>query len=153
MEPTPRDLEPLLAFAATLDLADPAAARAALEREFPFAGDFVRELGRALAAACSDGRICNQGAPPLQYSRLFPAEEGHGLSADVVRMSAAGPLHEHPEGEIDLCFAAAGEPEFDGNPPGWTVYGPGSRHVPTVSGGTMLILYLLPGGAIRFLRS
>ena len=39
---------------------------------------------------------------------------------------------------------------FDGNAPGWVVYGRGSAHVPTVTGGEMLILYFLPGGAIEF---
>ena len=65
-------------------------------------------------------------------------------------MSAPGPGHTHPNGEIDLCFAVDGAPTFDGHPPGWTVYPPGSWHVPTVAGGVMDILYFLPGGAIRF---
>jgi hypothetical protein len=153
MELDPLHLRPLLDFAAALDLSDPDAARTALERDFPFDGSFVQELGAAMQEAAAAGRICDHGAPPLQYSRLFgESEESAGLSADAVLMSAPGPLHEHPEGEIDLCFALEGAPRFDGNPPGWTVYGPGSRHVPTVEGGTMLILYLLPDGAIRFLR-
>ena len=67
-------------------------------------------------------------------------------------MTAPGPMHVHPQGEIDLCFAEDGEPTFDGQPPGWVVYPPGSKHVPTVAGGKMLILYLLPGGAIEFVR-
>ena len=56
-----------------------------------------------------------------------------------------------PDGR--LCFALTtvdGAPTFDGHPPGWTVYPPGSWHVPTVAGGVMDILYFLPGGAIRF---
>ncbi len=153
MELNPRQLRPLLVFAAGLDLSDPEAARAALDAEFPFDGDFVQELGRAMREAVAAGAICDHGAPPLQYSRLFPeSEDSADFSADAVLMSVPGPLHEHPEGEIDLCFAVDGDPRFDGNPPGWTVYGPGSRHVPTVEGGTMLILYLLPGGSIRFLK-
>ncbi|MBC8329424.1 MAG: DUF4863 family protein [Planctomycetes bacterium] len=153
MELTPRDLHPLLAFAATLDLKEPAVAREGLEAEFPFDGPFVQELGRSMREALAGGTICNHGAAPLQYSRLFSeSEESAGFSADAVLMSVPGPLHEHPEGEIDLCFAVDGAPRFDGNPPGWTVYEPGSKHAPTVEGGAMLILYLLPDGAIRFLR-
>ncbi|HJL17019.1 MAG TPA: DUF4863 family protein, partial [Sandaracinaceae bacterium LLY-WYZ-13_1] len=71
-------------------------------------------------------------------------------SIDCVHMDRPGPGHTHPNGEIDLCFAVRGEPTFDGHPPGWTVYPPGSWHVPTVEGGVMDILYFLPGGAIRF---
>ncbi len=154
MELTPADLQPLLAFAATLDLSDPAAARAALEAEFPFDGPFAQAISAAMREAVAAGAICDHGAPPLQYSRLFPeSEDSLQFSADAVLMSVPGPLHAHPEGEIDLCFAVDGDPRFDGNPPGWTVYPPGSEHVPTVSGGTMLILYLLPDGAIRFKRS
>ena len=52
--------------------------------------------------------------------------------------------------EIDLCLALEGSPTFDGRPPGWLVLPPGSRHVPTVTGGDMAILYFLPDGAITF---
>jgi hypothetical protein len=38
-----------------------------------------------------------------------------------------------------------------GQGPGWVVEAPGSQHVPTVAGGTMLIVYLLPQGRIEFL--
>lgn len=35
---------------------------------------------------------------------------------------------------------------------GWLVYGAGTAHDPTVTGGRALVLYLLPGGAIEFTR-
>jgi len=90
----------------------------------------------------------------MRWSRLHrPGPETQGFSADVVLMSGAGPDHEHPRGEIDLCFPIDGEPRFDGQPAGWVVYPPGSRHVPTVSGGSMLILYLLPEGSFRLIES
>ena len=44
-----------------------------------------------------------------------------------------------------------GSPTFMGQPAGWVVEAPGSQHVPTVAGGTMLIVYLLPQGRIEFL--
>ena len=62
----------------------------------------------------------------------------------------AGMAHTHPGGEFDLCFAVSGSPTFDGRPEGWTVYAPGSWHVPTVQGGVMDILYFLPAGAMKF---
>jgi len=67
-----------------------------------------------------------------------------------VIMDGPGPGHTHPKGEVEICFVLDGEPRFDGNPPGWTVYPPGSWHIPTVSGGKMAILYFLPEGAMRF---
>ena len=149
----PDGLADLLGFAAELDLSDPAAAAARLEERFPFQGDFVQSIGAAMRAGVQDGSICHMGEAPVQFSRLFKAtDESRGISADAVLMSAPGPRQAHPNGEIDLCFAERGEPQFDGQPPGWTVYPPGSRHVPTVAGGEMLILYLLPGGAIEFLK-
>ena len=44
----------------------------------------------------------------------------------------------------------SGAATFDGRGAGWLVYEPGSAHVPTVSGGRALVLYLLPQGAIEF---
>ena len=67
-------------------------------------------------------------------------------------MNGPGPRHRHPDGEVSYCLAMDGEPTFDGRPPGWVVLPPDSNHVPTVEGGTMLIAYLLPGGAIEFLE-
>jgi len=147
----PAELAPLLSFAARLDLRDPTAAQAALQQSFPLDGAFMSALFEHLEAGVIAGTLCFRGEAPVRWSRVFKAApESHGLSADAVLMSAPGPRHRHPNGEIDLCFALDGAPRFDGNPPGWTVYPPGSEHVPTVTGGTMLILYLLPGGAIEF---
>jgi len=153
MQATLEDLKPLLEFAAGLDLDDPAAAKAALDEAFPFEGEFCTALRAAMEAGVADGSLCAMGEGPLRYSRIFGAgADSHGLSADAVLMSVPGPRHVHPNGEIDLCFATAGAPTFDRNPPGWTVHAQGSAHVPYVRDGEMLILYLLPGGAIEFLR-
>ncbi len=150
----PATLAPLLDFVAGLDLSDPTAARAQLERAYPLEGVFLRELRAAMEAGVAAGTLCQNGESPVRWSRMFKASpESRGFSADAVLMSAPGPRHRHPNGEVDLCFALDGAPRFDGNPPGWTVYPPESAHVPTVSGGTMLILYLLPGGAIEFLKT
>ena len=52
---------------------------------------------------------------------------------------------------MNFCVALDGEPRFEDQPPGWVVLPPESTHVPRVEGGTMLIVYLLPGGEIEFL--
>ena len=146
-------LRDLLEFAQGLDLSDPPGACASLERHFPFSGERVSSLGAALCRAKEAGQICDKGTEDLRYSRLFKASDDTShLSADAVWMRVPGPHHAHPQGEIDLCFATEGTPLFDGRPPGWTVYPPGSSHRPTVTGGAMMILYLLPGGAITFSR-
>ena len=151
---TPQALAELLDFCAGLDLSKPGAARNDLEERYPFTGDYVVALRDVMRAGVAAGELCHMGEPPVQYSRAFKATaESRELSADAVLMSGPGPQHIHPGGEIDLCFAEEGEPTFDGQAPGWVVYPPGSKHVPTVAGGRMLILYLLPGGAIEFVRS
>jgi hypothetical protein len=68
-------------------------------------------------------------------------------------MTGPGPRHRHPRGELNYCIALEGAPTFMGQAPGWVVEPPGSEHVPTVAGGRMLIVYLLPQGEIEFLAS
>lgn len=151
--------------AATVDLADPAAARSALRRAWAPEGPQGQALRAALVAALDAGTICDRGPPECRYSRLIKADAagaagasgaaapGHGFSVDLVCMTAPGPRHKHPRGEVNLCFALEGSPRFDGQPEGWVVFPPGSEHVPTVTGGRMLIAYFLPGGAIEWSAS
>ncbi len=146
-------LTPLLRFIQTLDLNEPAAARDALEREYPYASEEIQELKAQLIAELEAGQLCNKGEDPLRFSRVFkPSEATLNFSSDCVYMNGPGPKHRHPDGEIDLCIAMEGEPRFDGQPEGWVVYGPGSVHIPTVTDGRMLILYLLPNGAFEFVK-
>ena len=106
----------------------------------------VREA--AVAALDSDWLVPKENGN-IRYGRI--ARDVQGFSVDAVLMDGPGPRHRHPNGELDLCFALEGDPKFDGHPEGWVVYRRDSVHVPTVTGGKMLILYFLPGGAIDFL--
>lgn len=143
-------LAPVLAVLKKVDVSDPGA-QAALNAELPLSSPALRRVEALVAAGLADGWLCPREGGGLRYGRAAKATDATAqFSIDTVDMTAAGPGHLHPDGEIDLCFAIEGAPTFDGNPPGWTVYPPGSWHVPTVSGGRMGILYFLPGGAIRF---
>lgn len=122
---------------------------AAVERLLPFAGALVAKVREAAFAAIDSPWLLPKQQAGIRFGRV--AKELCGFSVDAVWMDRAGPKHRHPDGEIDLCFAESGEPRFDGKPEGWVVYGKDSTHVPTVQGGSMLILYFLPGGAIEFL--
>lgn len=144
--------EPLLDAARDLDITDPAAARAELERRLPFEGEVAGRLKGELAQLLDEGRICERGELPMRWGRVSKAlPESREFSIDVVQMNGAGPRHRHPEGEVNFCIATEGAPTFDGQPPGWVVFAPGSEHVPTVEGGMMLIVYLLPQGAMELL--
>jgi len=107
-------------------------------------------------------RLCEEGeregwlmareAGGIKFGRAVkPGAEAGSFSVDVVRMSdVKGPHHVHTHGEIGAILPISGAPRFDDHAEGWYVYGPGSDHHPTVSGGDAYVLYLLPQGAIEF---
>jgi len=144
---------PLIEAAADLDLSDAQAAVDQLNARFDPAGPEAADLNAALEALLAAGSIADRGELPVMWSRVTKAcEESRGLSIDVVRMTGPGPRHRHPRGEVNWCVARSGAPTFDGAGPGWVVKAEGSTHVPTVAGGEMVIVYLLPEGAIEFLE-
>jgi hypothetical protein len=141
-------LRPLAKALAVVDVgAKDAAAQA--ERAASFTGPVVAAVRAAAIAAIGSDWLLPKAQGGIRFGRV--AKDLLGFSVDAVLMDVPGPKHRHPNGEIDLCLATKGEPQFDGKPPGWVVYGKDSTHVPTVRCGEMLILYFLPGGAIEFL--
>lgn len=145
---------PLLDAARDLDLAQPDVARDVLTQRFDPRGPRARALNAELLTLLDSGRIAERGAMPVKFGRVTKATpESDDFSIDVVHMDGPGPHHRHPKGEVNYCIALDGEPRFDGAPAGWVVMPPGSAHVPTVSGGRMLIVYLLPQGQIEFSRT
>lgn len=111
-----------------------------------------QEVFAACRQGVADGWMCNREGAGIRYGRVIKPDSGlDGFSVDVVDMtSLAGPHHAHPQGEIDLIMPLDDTAQFDGHGAGWLVYGPGSAHRPTVTGGQALVLYLLPNGAIEF---
>lgn len=109
-------------------------------------------LEAALVAAFEAGWLTPRTAPGgVKFGRLAKAAEATlDHTIDVVEMEGAGAAHAHPRGEVSLAIARSGAPRFDGHPPGIVVLPPGSHHAPTVTGGRMLIAYLLPGGSIAW---
>jgi hypothetical protein len=120
---------------------------------FPIDSDHMASIKAALVSGQEAGWLTPNGEGGMRWGRLAKATPETGnLSIDAVYMEQAGPGHTHPNGEYDLCFALDGDPKFDGNSEGWVVYPPGSWHIPTVTGGAMIILYFLPEGKIKFGR-
>lgn len=143
-------LAPVLDRLSGSDVEDPDLARR-LNEELPLGSPHLQALRAAVLEGVAAGWLTPREAGGVAFGRLAKATEAtRGFSIDAVDMAGPGPGHTHPAGEIDLCFAMEGDPQFDGRAPGWTVYGAGSWHVPTVSGGRMAILYFLPGGQMRF---
>jgi hypothetical protein len=155
-------LRPIALRVATLDLSAPEAARSELAAAFPD----TSAIRAAMLEARAEGWLCPRTAPILpgtaaegsevKFGRLSRSSPDlGGCSIDVVDMTGEGAPHRHPNGEANLAFAVeTGEgeegPRFLGFPEGFSVFAPGSRHVPTVTGGRMVIAYFLPGGAIVF---
>jgi hypothetical protein len=131
-----------------------AALEADLNTSFPALGAAYQQVLHSCRAAIAAGWMCERAAGGIRYGRVVkPAAELQGYSVDVVDMDTiAGPHHRHPNGEIDLIMPLTPDARFDGRGAGWLVYGAGSAHAPTVSGGRALVLYLLPQGAIEFTR-
>lgn len=145
---------PLLDAAHGVSPQNPAAAVAELTRRLDPRGPAAQALHRELVRLLEAGEIAQRGAPPVKYGRVAKATEAtRDFSIDVVDMTGPGPRHRHPRGELNYCIALEGAPTFMGQAPGWVVEPPGSEHVPTVAGGRMLIVYLLPQGEIEFLAS
>ena len=143
--------QPLLAAASGLDLSDPDSARDELTRRFDPAGDEAKTLRASLIDLLDEGSIAENGEMPVKWGRVAKASgDTSGFSIDVVLMNGPGPRHTHPSGEVNYCIPMEGEPSFEDTPAGWVVMPKGSTHVPTVDNGTMLIVYLLPGGEIEF---
>ncbi|WP_339710021.1 DUF4863 family protein [uncultured Sphingosinicella sp.] len=125
-----------------------------LNTEFPPDGPWFSAMEALCHRGCAEGWLCAREAGGIRFGRpVKPGEPTHGFSVDVVEMDdVVGPHHSHPNGEIDLVMPLDNKAAFDGVVKGWKVYGPGSAHHPTVSGGKALVLYLLPQGAIEFTR-
>lgn len=123
-----------------------------LHDAFPPGGEVFEALAACCLKGISEGWLAARGEDPLRWGRILKAgPETHGFSVDVVRMTdVAGPHHAHPQGEIDMIVPLDSAARFDGRARGWLVYEPGSSHSPTVTQGCAAILYLLPGGEIRF---
>lgn len=145
-----RALAPFARRVAQADLDAPEALQDALNAEHPIPS--LGEVRALLLAARDEGWLCPKTATPtLTFGRVSrPVPELSDMSIDAVDMTGAGAQHVHPNGEVSLCFATEGDPRFMGFPEGWVVAGRGSRHVPEVTGGRMLIVYFLPQGAMEW---
>lgn len=131
-----------------------ASLEAFLNATFPGDGPVFREIETLCHQGVAEGWACDREHGGIRYGRVLRATPDlHDFSVDVVHMTdIAGPHHRHPAGEIDMVMPIDPGAAFDGTPRGWKVYGPDSAHEPTVTGGTALVLYLLPHGQIEFTR-
>lgn len=129
---------------------------ALLNARWPTSSPAIEAVAVALRTGVAQGWLCERGEPDARFSRLAkPSADTLGCSLDVVSLRGAALEHGHPAGEITLAVGATATDEdarFDGHRAGWIVLPAGSRHIPTVTGGRMILLYALPRGAIDWAR-
>ena len=143
-------LAPVIARVRELNLDDPDGARVVLNTDYPADGKLLAGLAQLATAGLAEGWLCNKESGGTRFSRVAKPEAAHGFSIDAVLLSSDGPAHRHTRGEVNCLLPLEGAPKFCGIKPPWAVFAPGSRHVPSVAGGKMLIFYMLPGGAIEW---
>jgi hypothetical protein len=141
-------LRALLPAIDAVDSSEPQDAAALLNRALPFDGAAVTRIFELCEHGLDSGWLVPHAAGPhVRYGRFQKDLGGYAIDA-VVMENARGRGHTHTRGEINMCFPLNGEPRFDGREPGWVVFAPGSHHIPTVTGGTMLFLYFTPGAEV-----
>lgn len=80
-----------------------------------------------------------------------PCEETHQISVESgLLRDVKGQYHRHTTGEINMIIPIDPDGAFCGQGAGWKVFAPMSEHYPTVTGGKVLIMYLLPQGRIEY---
>jgi hypothetical protein len=146
-------LAPVLERLKALDLTDPAKAAQALTTEFPLNGELGVSLRKLANQGLKEGWLCGKEAGPSKFSRVAKPDAGKGYSVDAVMLWGDGPWHKHTNGEVNCMLALEGKPAFCGFKEGWAVFPPGSQHVPSVTGGKMIIFYMLPGGAVEWKKT
>ena len=123
-----------------------------LNHAFSAESAVMQNVFQQMREGLNEGWLCPNPGRDLSWGHVSDAENANGFSIESVLMSNTGPGHVHPRGEIDLCFPLSGQPQFDGCSETWVVCSAQSWHIPTVTGGEMLILYFLPDGDIQFRR-
>ncbi len=123
-----------------------------LNAQYPANGKDFAALSDLIEQGDEEGWLCQREHGGVKFGRpVKPGAEAGRFSVDVVHMlPVKGPHHVHPQGEIGMIVPLEGSPHFDGMGPGWYVYEAGSAHHPTVTDGSVYVLYLLPEGAIEF---
>lgn len=107
-----------------------------------------------LRAGIAEGWACYNEitGPDYRRGRIAPASDAtHGFTVESGKLrNVLGNYHRHPRGEINMIGPVDATGQFCGHGAGWRVFEPDSRHYPTVTGGTVTLLFFLPGGQIEY---
>lgn len=108
-----------------------------------------------LRCGIDEGWACYAEISGPDYRRGRIAEASprtRGFTVESGRLrNVLGNYHRHPRGEINMIGPVDADGQFCGHGAGWKVFPPDSRHFPTVTGGTVTMLFFLPGGEIEYM--
>jgi Domain of unknown function (DUF4863) len=112
-------------------------------------------LLKLLRQGIDEGWACYSEITGPDYRRGRIAEASsltHGFTIESGKLrNVPGNYHRHPRGEINMIGPVDASGQFCGHGAGWKVFPPESRHFPTVTGGTVTMLFFLPGGEIEYM--
>lgn len=107
-----------------------------------------------LRTGIQEGWACYREITGPDYRRGRIAEASartHGFTVESGMLrNVLGNYHRHPRGEINMIGPVDKTGKFCGSGAGWRVFSPDSSHYPTVTGGTVTLLFFLPGGEIEY---
>jgi 2-hydroxylaminobenzoate mutase len=111
-------------------------------------------LLKLLRQGIAEGWACYAEITGPDYRRgriaeASPATHGFTVESGMLR-NVLGNYHRHPLGEINMIGPVDATGQFCGSGAGWKVFPADSRHYPTVTGGTVTMLFFLPNGQIEY---
>lgn len=116
-----------------------------------------RNLLALLRTGIEEGWACYAEIDGPDYRRgriASAAPETHGFSVESGMLKdVLGNYHRHPRGEINMIGPVDPDGRFCGSGAGWKVFGPDTRHYPTVTGGKVTMLFFLPDGEIEYISA
>ena len=145
-------LETLISFIGN----DPLDARleAKLNDRYGFQTEPFAEIQRLLRLGIDEGWACYDEIDGPDYCRGRLADTTAGVHQFAVESAklkdVRGNYHRHPLGEINMVQPVDPEGKFCGFGAGWKVFGPDTSHFPTVTGGIVTFIFLLPKGQIEY---
>jgi len=146
-DPPTDQMQALLEACATVS-PTPDSAVGQLEAALP-AGPARQAQDASLRKLLDDGRIAHHGCGSVRFSHAADAtSRTHGLAVLVTLQTGRAPPMALPEGKLIYAVPITDHPTIAGRESGWIVVPPNDHHVDAVHGGTMLLVHLIPGGAM-----
>src|SRR5688500_14762698 len=98
----------------SVNLSKPDVARATLQGKYPLSGDYLVEVRRLCQRGVEEGWLCDSGPGEARTTSLAKTSKYFPFSIDATQMRGGSGGHGHPKGEVNLCWALDGSPNFCG---------------------------------------